>query len=72
MSNRTLLEFNHDFSSRYERDPDGFIKLLLEQLRSAHQPEIHSALRLRYGVMVHETRHHSDPWEDHINTDGAK
>jgi hypothetical protein len=61
MSNRSLVEFNHDFSSEIERDPHHFVEALVAYLRSA-SPEHSERLRLVYGVTVFGTRHHSDDY----------
>lgn len=60
MSIRTVLELNHDMAGEIRRDPEGFVAALLEQVRSANNPETASRLRL-YGVHVIESVHHSAP-----------
>jgi hypothetical protein len=54
MSNRTLIEINHDF---YHRLDDDFVPTLNRYLRSASR-ETAEALEL-YGVRVIGMRHHS-------------
>lgn len=34
MGNTTIIELDHDLASEIERDPDGFLRDILEQLRS--------------------------------------
>ena len=57
MSNRTLLEINHDLGAIIERDPEGFAAAIGMLLRSGNP---NRALE-RFGVSVGPTRHHSDP-----------
>lgn len=62
MSNRTLIEINHDYSHAIDRAGTGdFERTLLRYLRSA-SPEHAQALE-RYGVRVFGMRHHSDGFE---------
>lgn len=66
MSNRSLIELNHDYSGMIANHPEQFLELISEQLRSANNPEVAEAFRINFGVTVHGTLHHSDPWEDRI------
>lgn len=58
MSNRTIMEFNHDFTHEIRADPAGFAAAMLEQGRAANNPHTIERLR-RYGVVIVETVHHS-------------
>lgn len=63
MSNRTLMEFNHDFAVKIAENPHGFARVLYRYLNSTDTivlPELEA-----YGVTVGPTRHHSedDPLE---------
>ena len=58
MSNRSLIEINHDKSHEIERHPNSFTEALGRYLRSAN-PDNAAALE-RYGVRVFGMRHHSD------------
>ena len=53
MSNRTLLEFNHDYVGDIERDPDRFVQQILQILRSGKNQQIN-------GVTYHGQRHHTE------------
>jgi hypothetical protein len=71
MSNRSLFEFNHDFAERIERDPNGFTLAISEYLRSG-SPAAAEFLKRHFGLTWYGMRHHSDDWEAHIDTEGAK
>ncbi len=62
MSNRTLIELNHDYSGQIKDDPDGFLRWLNLLLNSL-DPEAKNMLRGRYGVRVFGTRDHSDGFD---------
>lgn len=62
MSNRSLIEFNHDFSHAIKRDPAGFAADLGAYLSSA-SPRTASILEDRYGLRVFGMRHHSDGFD---------
>lgn len=57
MSNRTLLEINHDLAGEIARNPERFLSALLRLLASG-QPN--DGL-VQFGVSVGPTRHHSEP-----------
>jgi hypothetical protein len=58
MSNRSLLEFNHDYAHDIADDPEGFVRALGRYLACADM-ETSSALE-RYGVRRVSIRHHSE------------
>lgn len=58
MSNRTIIEINHDLWHRIEGDREGF-GTLIAQFTRACDPEIREHLQ-RYGCNVLGTVHHSD------------
>lgn len=55
MSQRTLLELNHDHTALIENNPDLFIKMVLAVMRDAQEGE-----HLPSGLTYHGTRHHSE------------
>lgn len=59
MSNRTLLELNHDYADKIRRDPEGFVGAVLELARAGATPQAVVALR-DFGVTTVLTRHHSE------------
>lgn len=59
MSNRSLIEFNHDCWPKIEADREGFAHAVLEMSRAGGTPEAVAALA-RFGVTFVGTRHHSD------------
>lgn len=62
MSNRTLLEFNHDFGHRIADDPAPFLSALDDMIRGG--PSDHNLPVLgHYGVKWHGQRHHSDGFD---------
>ena len=58
MSNRSLIEINHDFSHAIERDPYSFASAMCRYLGSASHENAKELQR--YGVRVFGMRHHSD------------
>ena len=61
MSNRTILELNHDFAGNIARDPDGFLRAINELLNHGvtdHECRLRDALQ-RFGVRTSPTHHHS-------------
>lgn len=66
MSNRSLLEFNHDYFDRIRDNPEAFVAWLKAFLNNADSD---SAERLKtFGVTWHGTRHHSEPSPDRIKS----
>ena len=65
MSNRSLLEFNHDFAHTITSKPELFMASLASFLRSADDRQM-EALK-RFGITWHGTRHHSEPWAERIS-----
>jgi hypothetical protein len=62
MSNRTLIEINHDLSGVIERAPAGAVEhALLRYLRSASKEN--AAKLADYGIKVFGMRHHSEGFE---------
>lgn len=59
MSNRTLIEINHDFAGAFDRVPDLFVGIVAHLLRSGDSPEVRQRLE-QFGIRVFGTRHHSD------------
>ena len=60
MSNRTLIEVNHDFAHDIEAHPVEFLQALAEHLRNV---EYHKLPReLFRGVRVIGTRHHTESY----------
>jgi len=62
MSNRSLMEFNHDFGYAIKADPEDFIRTINSFLNSTDE-ETAARLRLRYGIRIFGTRHHSDAFD---------
>ncbi len=61
MSNRTIVEFNHDLAGEIDRDPEGFLRAIKTMLNSGVNDE-DSRERdglSRYGVRTSPTHHHS-------------
>ena len=68
MSNRSLIEINHDYWYTLKDDPEGFVMALRLYLGSANKD---TAERLeRFGIRVFGMRHHSYGFE--INWGGIK
>lgn len=59
MSNRTIIEINHDFWHKIEDDKDTFAQLVVDFTRAC-DPEVADRLRARFGAAVLGTVHHSD------------
>lgn len=58
MSNRTIVEFNHDYTHEIRTDRGSFVSLLIAALNSGSEPEW-QALE-PYGVRRAVMAHHSD------------
>lgn len=58
MSNRTLIEINHDLTGKIDRYPSIFVEALVRYLNSAG-PDTANDLR-EFGIRVFGMRHHSD------------
>lgn len=69
MSNRTLLEFNHDLSYRIEEEPAQFLLAIGDMMRGGPSDRNRAALE-RYGVKWYGQRHHSQGFD--INWGGHK
>ena len=59
MSNRTILEINHDYWHKIEADKEGCAGLIVE-FTHACDSEVAATLQDRFGVNVLGTVHHSD------------
>jgi len=59
MSNRTVLEFNHDVD--WTEDVDGLVKVLNSIRRSAPigDKEFQESMKVYFGISYIETRHHT-------------
>lgn len=61
MSNRTIVEINHDYACEIERAPVNFVVLLVRALSSGEatdwEPLRHYGIR--FGVMTHHTTRRS-------------
>lgn len=61
MSNRTLIEINHDNTHEIETRPEEFVAALTAYLRSGDVTRLPDGVVFR-GVRVLGIRHHSDPY----------
>lgn len=61
MSNRTLLEINHDHWWKIEQSPEEFAKAVLNLLQSGSTEHGVGAALDSFGVTVGPMRHHSSP-----------
>lgn len=61
MSNRTIVEFNHDLANEIDKDPDGFVRAISEMLNSGvNETECRRRRSLKkYGVTTTPTHRHS-------------
>lgn len=59
MSNRTIIEINHDYWHKIDADKEGCAQLIVDFTRAC-DPDVAAALRERFGVNVLGTVHHSD------------
>ena len=74
MSNRTIVELNHDFAGNIARDPDGFLRAINELL-SYGVNDMDSRLRdtlQRFGVRTSPTHHHSTKAEVVLAHEGGE
>lgn len=58
MSNRTLIEINHDFAGEIDREDTQFVIDLVAYLRAGGERAKENLQQ--YGIRVLGTRHHSD------------
>lgn len=63
MSNRTLIEFNHDYAVNIEANHEMFVEKLLAYLRSGRVVGTEATGDVFSGVRVIGMRHHSEPYE---------
>ncbi len=59
MSQRTLIEINHDFTGEIDREDTQFVIDLVSYLRAGGERSKQNLER--YGLRVLGRRHHSDP-----------
>jgi len=62
MSNRSLIEINHDYTHRIESEPLEFVRVVRECLRSGDFKRNDSELK-NFGLRVFGMRHHSDGFD---------
>jgi hypothetical protein len=62
MSNRTLLEINHDYAGMIDMNPQAFAYALTRYLASGSSRDVGDELR-QFGVRVGPMRHHTDPFQ---------
>lgn len=60
MSNRTLIELNHDFGGTIWRDPDGFVQAIQTIINQGVNKNTDTTALERFGVTVFPTCHHSE------------
>jgi len=61
MSNRSLFEFNHDYSHRIETSPEEFVAALQAYLRAGDRDT--AEVLERFGVRLFGMRHHSEVFD---------
>lgn len=66
MSNRSLIEINHDKVHAIEADHEGFVRALIDYLNSGSRRDADPMKD--FGATVFGMRHHSDPF--HIEWGG--
>lgn len=66
MSQRTIVEFNHDLWFQIDDDPGGFVAAILQMLRSGSNGDNTRDDLRRYGVQVAPTAHHTDTREANL------
>lgn len=60
MSNRTLIEINHDYAHNIRDEPEHFAALMYRYLSSGSPTRIAGYLHSHFGVTIGPMRHHSD------------
>lgn len=58
MSNRTLIEINHDYCAEIKANPTQFMKAIVDRINSGG----HADTEIWPGVRAIAQRHHSDPY----------
>jgi hypothetical protein len=74
MSNRTIVEFNHDLAGEIDRDPEGFLRAIRMMLNSGvndNESEKRDNLE-RFGVRTSPTHHHSGESEVILRHEGGR
>jgi hypothetical protein len=61
MSNRSLIEINHDFAGQIKRRPEGFALTLYRYLLSGSPQEAYALEE--FGIRVFGMRHHSNAFD---------
>lgn len=59
MSQRTIVEFNHDFGGAIDRDPEGFVQAIRAMINGGATDRYANEHLRRYGVTASPTCHHS-------------
>lgn len=59
MSNRTIIEVNHDYWHKINANPADFARRIVDYTRAC-DPDVAQGLKDHYGVNVLGTVHHSD------------
>jgi len=68
MSNRSLIEINHDMSAAIRSNPTAFVEMLLQYLASASSRN--SMAMREFGVKAISMRHHSENFVVSKDTEG--
>lgn len=71
MSNRTIIEINHDFALKLDAERFDFMNLIGRVLRNSEDKPAWDELK-RYGVTRHATVHHTDERVLYINGRAAQ
>jgi hypothetical protein len=74
MSNRTIVEFNHDYAGEIDRDPEGFLRAVRAMLNSGvndSESSKRDALE-KFGVATSPTHHHSSKSEVILRHEGGR
>lgn len=59
MSQRTIVEFNHDYAELFDKDPEIFLNGIRTLLNEGSTVGVVDCLN-RFGIKVTPTMHHSD------------
>ena len=61
MSNRTVIEINHDYGNQIQANPDEFLEAIRNLINYSSTGEDVIDDLSRFGITVTPTVHHSDP-----------